>query len=272
MTVAHSLRRSLLVGVFSLAALVFAAQSARAQVILFSADFNAPTYVDGPLNDNINPGQVGWLNTNAAGTNNISVTNSATDGFVTLTTSGQDVRHLLSMPITADSVFFRANITVSTAQATGDYALSLGDGGTSLFYARTYFRSSGAGFQMALGTSSGSGVTYGSTVLNFGQSYDLLVRYDFVAGAGNDTGALFIDPSTFDGTGDTPYVNATTIGTDATSINGMYLRQGSASNAAGLVVDDISVFINPVPEPTSMALAGVAVCGLAVRRFRKRVA
>jgi hypothetical protein len=238
--------------------------------VLYQASFNSPTYADGALNTNTDtttPGQDGWLNTNAGGTNNISVSNSATNGFVSLTVSGQDVRRPFDAgaTVTSGSVFFDADVTVSAAQATGDYALHFSDGGTQNFYARTYFKSSGAGFVMALGTSSGTAVTYGTTVLNFGQTYHVLSRYDFVAGTGNDTGALYIDPTSMDGSSDTPYVAATTIGIDATTIAAVALRQGSAANSATLTVDNYRAFT--VPEPGSLALLGLG--GLFALRRRR---
>jgi hypothetical protein len=176
-----------------------------------------------------------------------------------------------SATVTSGSVWFEGDITVSAAQATGDYALHLSDGSTSLFYARTYIKSSGTGFVMALGTSSGTAVTYGTTVLSFGTTYHFLDRYDFVSGAtNNDTGALYINPTTFDGSGDTPYVNATTIGTDATTIAAVALRQGAAGSAATLTVDNLDAFtVAPVPEPSTLALLGVAGLGVLVRRRKK---
>jgi hypothetical protein len=228
--------------------------------VLYQATFNSPTYTDGVLNpgtDTTTPGQDGWINSSGGGTNNIQVSNSATNGIVSLTTSGQDVRRLFdgAATVTGGSVLFDADVTVSAAQAAGDYALHFSDGGTSNFYARTYFKSSGAGFVMALGTSSGTAVTYGTTVLNFGQTYHILSRYDFVAGAGNDTGALYINPTSMDGTLDTPYVAATTTGTDATSIAAVALRQGTAGNAATLTVDNFRAFA--IPEPGSLGLLGL---------------
>lgn len=247
--------------------------TARAQIYLYQTSFTSPTYVDGPLNTNTDtttPGQDGWLNTNGGGTNNITVSNAATNGQVGLTTSGQDVRRPFDggQVVNSGSVFLRANVTVSAA-STGDYALHFADT-TSLFYARTYFQASGAGFVLALGTSSGTGVTYGTTVLPFGTPVNLLMRYDFVPGAGNDTGALYVNPTTVDGSGDTPYVAATTIGTDATQITSVALRQGSAASAATLIVDNYAAFtMTPIPEPSTLALAGIGAVGL-IARWRKR--
>jgi hypothetical protein len=236
---------------------------------LYKATFNSPTYTDGVLNsgaDTTTAGQDGWLTTSGTSTNAIAVSNSATNGFVSLTTSGQDVRRPFDsgQTVTGGSVYFEADINVSAAQNTGDYALHLSDGGTTNFYARTYIKASGTGFQMALGTSSGTAVTYGA-VLNFGQTYHVLGRYDFVPGATNDTGALYIDPTSVDGSSDTPYVVATTVGTDATAIAAIALRQGTAASAATLTVDNFGAFT--VPEPGALGLFGaMAMFGLRRRR------
>jgi hypothetical protein len=244
--------------------------SSAGAAVLYSTGFSSPTYSDGALNTNTDTttaGQDGWLNTSGGGTNNITVSNTATNGIVSMTTSGQDVRHPLSGAVTSGSVYLDADINVSAAQATGDYFLHLGDGGTSNFYARTYIKAATGGYVMALGTSSGTAVTYGTTVLPFNQTQHILVRYDFVPGATNDTGALFVNPTTADGSGDTPYVAATTIGTDATSISGVYLRQGTAGSAATLAsVDNVAVN-GVVPEPA--ALASIALVGLGLARRRR---
>lgn len=255
--------------IFGAALLGFATFTNAAPV--FTADFNAPTYSDGPLNpvttaDTTTPGQDGWLNTSGAGTNNIPVTNSAINGLISMTTSGQDVRK----PFTAatnGSVYFSADVNVSAASATGDYALHLGDGGTSNFYARTYIKASGGGYVLAEGTGSGTGVTYGTTVLPFGTTVKILVRYDLVSGTANDTGAIYVNPTTADGSGDVPYVAATNIGSDATSIAGFYLRQGAAASSPTLTVDNVVVSaVAGVPEPASIGLLGLGSLGLLARR------
>lgn len=240
-----------------LAAIACGIGSARASTILYSTDFNAPTYSDGGL-----IGQDGWVITGTSVISPIAAANTGTDGTVTLTTTGQDVRRAFTPNHTSGSIYLNVEFTVASAQATGDYFVHLGDNGASNFYARTYIRSSGTGFVMALGTSSGA-ATYGTTVLDFNTAYTLLVRYDIIAGTTNDTGALFINPANELGIGDTAYVAATTVGTDATLINSVSLRQGTATSAPGVTIDSITVL---VPEPSSALLGALGILGLLRRR------
>jgi trimeric autotransporter adhesin len=228
-----------------------------AVTVLYSTGFDSPTYSDGAL-----IGQDSWVITGTSVVNPINVANTATNGTVSLTTTGQDVRRAFAPAVNSGSVYLTASITVGAAQATGDYFLHLGDNTASNFYARTYIKSSGSGFVMALGTSSGT-PTYGTTVLNFATSYTILVRYDIVAGAGNDTGALFVNPTTADGTGDTAYVAATTVGTDASTISSVSLRQGSGTAAPTVTINSIAV---AVPEPGAVLLGSFGLLSLLRRR------
>lgn len=165
----------------------------QAITVLYSTDFNTPTYADGGI-----IGQDRWIITGASVVAPVSVANTATNETVTLATTGQDVRRLFTPAVTTDSVFLKVDITVASAQATGDYFVHFGDRGASNFYNRVYIRSSGAGFVMALSTSSGA-VTYGTDVLNLGTTYTIPARYDINAGLANDSGALFVNPTTIDG-------------------------------------------------------------------------
>ncbi len=240
-------------------ALLAAAAGANATV-LYSTNFNAPTYNDGAL-----LAQDGWLLTGTTTTNPEAVSNSATNGFVSLTTTGQDVNRPYTPAATSDSVYISADITLSAAQSAGDYFLHLSDGGSSNFNARVFAKATTGGFLMAFSTGASTTPTYGTGVLAFGTTYHILARYDFVAGATNDTGALFVNPLDPLGVGDTAYVAATTAGADATSLSAVCLRQGTAANAPTLTVDNITV--TSVPGPASLALLGLG--GLAIGRRRR---
>lgn len=224
---------------------------------IYSTDFNSPTYGDGAI-----IAQDGWIITGTSTVSPINVANTGTNGTVSLTTTGQDVRRVFTPTISTGSVYLKADITVGSAQTGGDYFLHLSDGGANNLLARVYIKSSGTGFVMALGTSSGTtGLIYGSTALSFATTYTLLARYDFVAGTANDTGALFINPTTDDGSGDAPYVPATTTGTDATIIGAVGLRQGTTTPT--VTVDNLVVSI---PEPSTALLGSLGLLGLLRRR------
>ncbi|QQS10040.1 MAG: PEP-CTERM sorting domain-containing protein [Phycisphaerales bacterium] len=242
----------------AVAALVLTAGAANAAIV-YSTDFNAPTYGDAAL-----VGQDGWLQTGTVATNPLMVANTGTNGNVFMTT-GQDANHPFAA-ITTDSVLLSADIVVSTASTAGDYFLHLSDGGTSAFNARIYVKSDGAGgFVMAMGTAAGA-VVYGTTPLTFGTPYRITARYDFVSGLANDTGELFVDPAGgFPLPATTSYALATTVGTDATTIAAVNLRQGSATNAPGVTVDNIVV--EAVPAPGAIALLGLG--GLVASRRRR---
>lgn len=244
----------------AVSALALAAGQANAG-ILYTTNFNAPTYSDGAL-----VGQDGWSRTGTSTVNPLMVSNSATDGRVTLTTTGEDANRAFTPALTADSIYLSADFTVNSATATGDYFLHLSDGGTSNFNARIYARSSGSGFTLAMGTSSGTtGLVFGTTPLAFGTSYHIVARYDFVAGAANDTGALFVNPT--DGlfaSGGTAYVAATTIGTDAASISAVNLRQGGSTSAPAVLVSGLTVAT--IPTPGTIALLGLGGLIATLRR------
>ena len=102
--------------------------SVRGVTVLYSTDFNAPAYSNGAL-----IGQDSWAITGTSVTNPVNVANTATNGTVTLTTTGQDVKYAFLPAVTAASLYMKAEISVASAQATGDYFLHVSDGGTSNF-------------------------------------------------------------------------------------------------------------------------------------------
>lgn len=234
---------------------------------VFSDDFNS--YTTGNL-----VGQGNWLQTGATATSPVQV-NASTK--VALGTSGQDVYSAMpGGPLTfADGTSFYVGLTlnVSAAQATGDYFLhytpTVGD--TSLFFDRLFVRASGAGYTLGwLATSgTGSGVLYGSTVLNLSTDYRVVLAYHAEAGTQNDTSAIYVDPFTDTSVelNNTPYAsfawNGGTVSAENHTVAAINLRQGTAANSATLTVDDlnaslafgdVTTYTAVVPEPQSLTI------------------
>jgi hypothetical protein len=197
-------------------------------------------------------------------TNPLAIVSNA----VPMTNNGQDLLSLFLAPVpnqTANVIHTSLDINLSAANATGDYFAHLGDGSLTIFFQRLFARSSGNGYQLGLVDTSGTGstVTYGTTVLNFNQTYDVDVNWLNVAGANNDTFAVTVDSL--------PYlVHAwTSASLEPTFLNSAHLRQGTAANAATLTVDNYTVDALVVPEPASIVLTLIcSVLGLVVRRNR----
>lgn len=123
--------------------------------------------------------------------------------------------------------------------------------------------------------------------LQYGLFYDVIMNYEQVAGADNDVARVYVNFNTpFDliQANNTPYVSQTNaaVGGDAASFDAFRFSPfGSAANpspGANLFMTgfagDWQTAITSVPEPTTMALAGIGMAGLAygvkARRARRR--
>jgi trimeric autotransporter adhesin len=232
--------------------------------VVFSDDFDSYT-----TGTNL-AGQGGWTATTVAATP-IQVA-GATDKFAQVNTSGQDDFKVFTSGVSrvdGEDLLTSVEVTLSAAQATGDYFFHVSDpvGTTSNFYQRLFARSSGAGFQLGMLGSSGTGsvVTYGTTVLNFGQTYDVDIDWNFIAGIQNDTFDVTVDGSAYV----THTWNSTSVNEPAT-ISAANLRQGTAANAPTVQVDNIVIDGDTlVPEPTSLAAVGLGAIAM-LRRRRSR--
>jgi len=226
---------------------------AQAQVTVLNVDFS--TYSPGTL-----VGQNGWLQTSTTTTNPIQIAG----GQAVLGTSGQDVYDGFSSSVTVadgQSLTTEIQLSITSVQAGGDYFFHLSDplGTASNFYQRLFAKSTSGGFLFGLVDTSGTGstITYGTTVLSLSTSYDVVIVWNFVAGALNDTFSVSVDG--------TNYLNHTWTSAlaEPTSLAAVNFRQGSSSNAAGALVDSILV-TSSVPEPQGMALAVAGLLGLVV--------
>ncbi len=246
---------------------------------LFSDDFNS--YVNGNL-----VGQGPWLQTSTATNTPIQVTGNQ----AVLGTSGQDAYAAFSGgPITltdGTSLYAGLTLDVAAAQAPGDYFLHFTPsvGNTSLFPDRLFAKSSGTGYVLGwVETTGGAAVpTYGTTVLNYGTSYKVVMAYNDLAGALNDTGVLYVNPTDLSvEANNTPYMTKTWTSTlaEGETFAAINFRQGTAANAPSVIVDDLNASQTfsevatftaaPIPEPQTLALVAGGFVLLALR-FRRR--
>ena len=241
--------------------------------VLFSDDFNSYTAgnLAGTTANGI--GQGTWAQTSTSSTTPIQANGS---GGVSIGASGQDIYSPLpggSFTLADGSSFYMGlDINVaSVANTSGDYFLhwSTSVGNTGIFPDRLYVKPSGTQFLLGWAGSSGTGITFGTTPLTYGTGYRVAVEYDAVAGAINDTGAIYVNSA--------PYVSGTfSTGTEPSpeTIAEVNFRQGSSGPI--LTVDNLNAAttlaevetFTAIPEPTTVALGGLALLGLAVLRRR----
>ena len=193
----------------------------------------------------------GWAAHSAAGTNAITVTSpgltypgypgSGVGNAATLNTSGEDVNKTIATPVTSGTVYASALINVSQSQANGDYFFHLFQT-SSTFFARVYVKKDATtnNYFIGISKSSTQTPTYTATAAYApGTTVLVVVKYTFNSGSTtDDTVELFINP--VPGSAE-PAASLTPDNTaaDAASIAGVALRQGSAANAANVVVDGI---------------------------------
>jgi hypothetical protein len=251
--------------------MLLAAASLQATV-LFSDDFNS--YTAGNL-----VGQGPWAQTGASTTSPIQVSGGTASVVGPLAASGQDIYAPLPGGTFAladgNSFYMGLDIKVtSVANATGDYFVHWSNtvGNTSVFPDRLYVKNSGTQFVLGWAGSSGTGTTFGSTLLDYGTGYRVALEYSAVAGTVNDQGAIYVNGVS--------YLGLTTMTTGAEAagppenIAEVCLRQGSSGpiltvdnlNAATTLAE-VTTF-TAIPEPTTAVLSGLALLALAVLRRR----
>lgn len=198
-----------------------------------------------------------WTQIGTTATNPISVTNSGLTytGFTNsgvgnaaaLTTSGQDIYRDLQTGISSGDVYLSFMLNVSAAQTNGDYFMAmLPSGSTSSFFSRFFVKSSSTGYVLGISKWTDAAI-YGTTTLNFNTTYFVVIKYSFSATTTTDdqvsvyvlsSGIPSSEPAS-------TYVGPTTsTATDQANFSRLALRQGSATNAATLVIDGIRVSTN----------------------------
>jgi hypothetical protein len=152
----------------------------------------------------------------------------------------EDVRRAftdqLSGTVYAAYLFNIGNRTGLLSSGNGDYGTHLtniaGTGGG--FYTRLYVRSSGNGVNFGfLATSPNTTPVYSSTVYDTLTTHLIVVSYEFVAGAANDIGRLWINPP-LTGVMPAPTLMQVASGTEPDGLDAFGLRQGTNSPIAGI--------------------------------------
>ena len=246
--------------------------SAHAQT-LASANFSS--YANGNL-----VGQNGWLQYNTQTTAPIQVVNGAVTwtGNGTTAANNQDAMLAFSQQVTQPAegttiLNFDMLLSISSAGASPSYFAALNTLTTTTTSGnfqnvRMVAQASGSGFVFGTRVNGQTGYpfVYGTSVLNFNQTYALRAEVNLVAGNANDfinlyVGSSFNDLSLY---GTAGYTTGTV--TDI-SVGAMLLSQFASSTAfeSGVSVQSMSVSI--VPAPGAVALLGVA--GLAAGRRRR---
>ena len=205
---------------------------------LLTEDFN---YTAGTLLTNN-----GWINDSGSGVNALTVASgslsygsypsSGIGNSVTMTTSGEDDYETFT---SQNSGTIYASFLVNvTAAKTGDYFCNFYAAGSQK--GRVYMKTSSSGFDLGL-SKTGVTINYTGNTYSFNTTYLVVIKYEFISGTINDNVSLFVNPD-LSGSEPSPTIAAfTDTGTDASSISGIELRQGTSATAPTLTVDGIRV-------------------------------
>jgi hypothetical protein len=170
---------------------------------------------------------------------------SGTGNEVSLVTSGEDLNKAFTA-VNSGTLYYSALINVTSAQATGDYFLHIGDVSTgSTFFGRIFIKQKIGTSNLAFGILKTSGGTSVQNAAFSDSIYSLNTTYLLVAKVEVSTGnsSLIINP-TISSTEPTSGWLTSTLGTTALPTAGfgtVNLRQGSATLAAALKVDGTKV-------------------------------
>ncbi len=177
-----------------------------------------------------------------------------------LINTGEDLYKAMTSTVTSGSGYVWAMINVSAAQ-TGDYFLAFSPStGQTNYSGRMYVKATTGGYLLGLNKSNevSTGATYGTTVLSLNTTYVVVMKYTFVAGDSNDVVSAYVFPSGSippDEPG-TPEVGPWTANTkpDASDLGFITVRQGTAAQAATLILDGLRVTTAwEIPLPVQLA-------------------
>jgi hypothetical protein len=269
-------------GIFTLIIALTTTQAANYITVDFSNGYTAGNLAGTTQNV---AGQNDWKQTFTTATTPIQIN---ANGQAVIGASGQDVYKAFTTAFTKSdgtSIFLRSRFALTGSTTGGDYFMHLtptaGDSNNLLGRIGAKLTGTGAStYLLGVQSLSGGGglMTYGTTALNLNTFYDVILKWDFVAGGVNDTFSLFVDPASNVLANLNPYVTANWVSTTAepTTLAAVNLRQGTTANATTALISSLSVGsslseVGVVPEPSSgalLVLGGVSL--VAIRSLRKK--
>ncbi len=194
---------------------------------------------DYPVGDTLNTH--GWVAHSAAGSNPSLIVSgslsyagyaSSSIGNSVELVGGSGSREDVTATFNIDSVsnvYCSFLVTVASIGSTPDYFFHFReDPVASILRGRVFIRDNGAGgFNFGMSKASTSVIDWDTTARTLGETYLIVLKYEYVVGTGNDLIHLFINPSLTAGEPATP--NATVPDTSGSDIiaNAVALRQGS---------------------------------------------
>jgi Secretion system C-terminal sorting domain len=164
--------------------------------------------------------------------------------------AGEDLTKTLSTAPTTGSVYmtFMINVSAIAAASPGGYITGLTSGASFLtnYNLRLFVKPSGAGIDFGVARSNGTPIIYSGSVYNLSQTYLITCKYTFgTAAAFDDIASIFVHPTGSVVLLEPGIMSATfsggTTGADATSLMGVFLRQGSATDGITAVIDGMRV-------------------------------
>ena len=191
-------------------------------------DQNFATFNSGDL-----VGQQGWTQSGAA-TPNLTIANSV----LVFANAGQDAGVAFTSA-NSGSLYLGFKMRVTSSQ-TGDYFASFNATASGTTYSgRLSIKKGATTSKFVLGLlmgATGATTSYGTTELDTNTDYVVIFKYNFVSGALNDTGLIYVNPSnSATENANTPYLNTVTwAGTSAENAAqaAVSIRQGSSTAAA----------------------------------------
>jgi hypothetical protein len=205
------------------------------------------------------------LRASATGLTFTGYNGSGVGNAVPMANNGQDACKDLknSQTYTSGSVYASLLVNVTAAQAAGDYFFGLlPSGSLTLFSARTFIKLSSAGYyKVAISRGSigaAETISYSADSFALNTTYLFVAKYTFnTVSAVDDSVRLYVLSSSIPATEPTNATCSALGGTtpDLANVARVALRQGSASNAATLVVDGIRVSNSWANGPLPVTLA-----------------